>query len=234
MNKEIKFKAVGVHKGFKTSETTCRGSVIHNKVLEMGEIAEEFAKYARLDKNEALHYAKSFVDYIVQAVGNGHRLNLGAFSLYLTMKGPVNGLNGKFDSERNSLELKIDSQQQMKDALSRLEPVNVTMDGETLRITSILDADAKTEGKIAIGTAIYIAGGPFLISTSRDDEGVWLEGGDGKIVLRAEVLASTSTTLDCIFRGSAAPGEYRLAVATRMGEESRSAPAIVRRKVTLQ
>ena len=234
MSKEIKFKSVGVHSGFKKSEMTCQGRVIHNKVLEMDEIAEDFARFANMDKNRAGYYAKYFVDYIVDAIGNGYRLNLGAFSLYLTMKGSINGANGQFDSSRNRLELNIDSKKQIEEALSRLEPVNVTMDGETLRITSVLDGVAKQEGVITIGANVCMAGQSFLIDTSRDDEGVWLETDGGEVVLRAKVQKSTRTTLDCIFRGDAAPGEYRIVVATRMGDASRPAPAVARRKVTLR
>ena len=234
MSKEIKFKTIGVHEGFKKSETTCRARVVHNKVLEMKEIAEGFGRYAKLGENEAMYYAKSFIDYVVEAVGDGNRLNFGAFSLYLTIKGGINGANGQFDRSRNRLELNIASQTPVENALAQLEPVNVTMEGETLRISSVLDGVAKQEGVIATETPVFLTGQSFLVDTSRDDEGVWLETVRGKVVLRSEILKSTRTTLDCIFRGAVKPGEYRITVSTRMGDPSRPVPAVSKRKVTVR
>lgn len=234
MGKELKFTTAGMRGGFKKSETACRGCVIHNKVLEMDDIAEDFARYAKLDVHDAQYYAKFFVDYIVNAVANGYRLNMGAFSLYLTMKGTIQGANGPFDSARNKLELQIGGKKPIQDALASLEPVNVTMAGDVLRISGVMDETLRTEGVITLGTNVYAAGYTFLIDPSRDDEGVWLENGKGEAILRAEVVSSTSTTLDCIFRGSAEPGEYRFAISTRMGDPSRPTPAIARRKVVVK
>lgn len=234
MDKELKFKTIGMQGGFKKGEASCRGCIIHNKVLEMDEIAEEFARFANLDKHDAQYYAKFFIDYIVQAVGNGYRLNLGAFSLYLTMKGLISGANGGFNPEKNRLELNISYKKPIEEALSHLKPVNVTNQGETLRISSIIDEVVRTDGVIAVGVNIFAAGGTFLIDTSRDDEGVWLENSNGETILRAEVLESTASTLNCIFRGSVEPGAYRVAVSTRMGNSSWPAPAIAKRKVTVR
>ena len=234
MGTEIKFKTVATPGGFRKDGSSCRGCVIHNKVLEMDEIGEDFARYAKLDPLTAQYYAKYFVDYMVYAVKNGYRLNLGAFSLFLTMKGKINGANGQFDREMNSLELNIASKKPMLDALASLEPTNITMDGETLRISSVMDALEKTDGVLTIGENVFVAGHTFLIDTSRTDEGVWLETANGEKVLCAEVRASTATTLDCIFSGAVAPGEYRFVVSTRMGDPSRPIPAVVKRKVTVK
>ena len=141
------------------------------------------------------------------------------------------GANGQFDRSRNSLELKIASKKPIQDALSRLEPENVTMAEETLRITSVMDEKEKAEGAVTLGAKVMAAGRTFLIDTSRADEGVWLENAEGEIALRADVLASTATTLDCVFSGFIEPGEYRFVVATRMGDPSLSAPAVAKRKV---
>ena len=234
MGTEIKFKTVATPEAFRKQGRYCRGCVIHNKVLEIDEIGEDFAQYAKLDPLTAQYNAKLFVNYMVDAVKRGYRLNLGAFSLFLTMKGQVSGANGGFDQKKNSLELNIRSMKSMLDALASLEPVNVTMDGETLRISSVMDELEKTEGVLTLGEKVYASGHTFLVDTSRDDEGVWLENADGKKVLRAEDVASTATTLDCIFRGALEPGEYRFAVSTRMGDASRKNPAVVRRKVTVR
>ena len=233
MGKEIKFKTIGTYGGFKKEETTCRGCVIHNRVLEMDDIAEDFARYAKLDSHDARYYANFFVDYMVHAVENGCRLNLGAFSLYLTMKGRICGANGQFVKGRNKMELNISVKKPMADALASLEPVNVTMNGETLRVTRVMDVAAKTDGVVTLGEKVLVAGHTLRVDVSRDDEGVWLETADGKKVLSAEVLASTGTTLDCIFRGTVESGEYRFVVCTRMGDPSLPSPAVASRKVSV-
>ena len=234
MKKEIQFKTTPVRGDFKKGEASCRGTVIHSKTLDIDGIAEDFARFAKLDIHDARYYASYFVDYMVHALGSGSRLNLGAFSLYLAMTGTFEGANGAFDARKNRLEVKIAAQKPMKDALSSLEPVNVTMDGETMRITSIIDDADGREGVITPGAMVYAAGCTFLVDATRDDEGIWLENDAGEIIMRGTVVASTATTLDCIFEGDAPPGDCRFVVCTRMGERTRAAPAICRRRVRLK
>lgn len=234
MSTEIKFKAIATHGRFSVEKGGCIGRIVHNDSLTMDGIATEFAKYAKIGEHEARFYASLFADYLVKAIGEGKRLNLGAFSLYLTMKGQIDGANGSFDPKRNRLELNIKEQEPLAAALGQLEPVNATLENETLRINSIIDASLKKEGKIVLGSRTLVAGATFLVDDSRDDEGVWLEDSADEKILRARVISSTATTLDFVFPGKAngvKGGTYRLAVYTRMGAPKRPAPAVARKKV---
>ena len=58
-----------------------------------------------------------------------------------------------------------------------------------------------------------------------------LETMRGKRLMQARVLQSTATTLDVVFDGEIAPGKYRLAVYTRLGDADRPSPAVARRIV---
>lgn len=233
MGTKIKFKTVGANGRFSSGKGSCSGRIIHNGSLTIDNIAADFAKFAKIDVHDARFYATYFTDYIVKAVSDGKRLNLGPFSLYLSMKGRIDGANGKFDPERNSMELNIRAYDGLTAALAKLEPVNETLDDETVHITSIMDGRRKENGVLTLGETMYAAGWKFLIDTSRDDEGVWLESESGEKILRARTIASTATTLDFAFDGETAPGEYRIAVYTRLGDPSRPAPAVTRRKVKL-
>lgn len=233
MSTELKFKTIKAKGRFSTDARSCLGRIVHNANLSLDGIAADFAKYAKLDENEARFQAARFISYLVKAIGEGKRLNLGAFSLFLSLKGCIDGANGKFNPKKNKVELNICVQQPLADALAQLEPVNVTLEDEKLVINSVMDSLIKEEGKIAPGATVYIAGHTFLIDASRDDEGVWLEDAAGSKLIRARVLNSTATTLDCAFDGSAAPGAYRIAVYSRMGDADRDAPAVARRNVQL-
>lgn len=234
MSTEIKFKSVITHGRFSTEKGGCMGRIVHNGSLTMDGIAAEFAEYAKIGEPEARFYASMFTGYMMKAISEGKRLNLGAFSLYLSMKGRIDGANGSFDPNENSLELNIKVQEGLAKALAQLEPVNATLEDGKLRITSIMDSALKEEGTISLGAKVLVAGRTFLIDESRDDEGVWLENVSGKKLLKARVTASTATTLDAVFDGDVGKvksGAYRIAVYTRMGDPKRRAPASTRRKV---
>ena len=117
MKQEIKFKALPLRGVLSQEKETCLGRIIHNEKLDMARIVEDFANFARVDKFTAQMSVSQVASYIVKALGEGKRLDFGAFSLCLTMKGTVQGANGRFDPAKNSIEPKIYPGQQLATSL---------------------------------------------------------------------------------------------------------------------
>ena len=233
MSREISFKTIESPSTMGGGEGKCRCSVIHKDVLSPDDIARDMAAMMRLDVVEARHCADVVATYIVRALSAGRRLNFGAFSLSLSIRGAVDGANGEFVPGVNSVCVNIQAGTELKEALGKLHPVNITDAGkEAPRITSVVDTATHAENTLSPGAKTLVAGAGLLVNTSAADEGVWLEAG-GRRVMRGVVTASSATTLDCVFGGGLEPGEYRLAVYTRCGDPTRQTPARVRRKVLL-
>lgn len=233
MSREISFKTLASPSAMGGGDGRCRCCMIHRDVLTPGDIARDMATRMRLDVVEARHCADIVASYIVRALSDGFRLNFGAFSLSLSIRGSVDGANGDFVPGVNSVCVNIQAGQELKEALGKMRPVNVTTaQGESPRITSIIDTATRAENTVTPGAKILIAGINLLVDTAANDEGVWLEAG-GRKVVKGVVTAVGATTLDCMFGDGLEPGEYRLAVYTRCGEPTRASPANARRKVLL-
>ena len=234
MAKTIKFKSVSTSRKFGRASKNCHGQILHNEVLKIDGMANEFAKSAGIGVHEARMYLSLFADYIVESLGQGKLLKFGDFELFLAMTGGIDGLNGRFDPAENAITANIRMREGLKEALAGLDPVNVTGAGGHVAISSVLDGRYKKEGVVGADEIVYVSGGMFLIDTEKDDEGVWLERDDGEKVARAAVLQSTSTTLDFRFGDPPSPGTYLLAVYSRMGNKALPSPAHARRKITVK
>lgn len=234
MGKTIKFKSVSTSKKFGSGSKACHGQILHNETLGIDRMAEEFAKLASIGVHEARMYVSLFADYIVNSLGDGKLLKFGDFEIFLAMTGGIDGLNGRFDPAKNAITANMRAREGLRTALAGLEPMNVTDEGSRVTISSVMDGRYKKDGVMGAAEVGYAAGGTFLIDTEKDDEGVWLERGNGEKVARAKVLKSTSTTLDFKFEEPPSPGAYRLAVYTRMGNPALPAPAHIRKKITIK
>ena len=136
----------------------------------------------------------------------------------LSIKGVFDSANEAFNKAKHRICVNIHPRGTLADACVDLVGVNVT-EGNRIRITSVLDAVSKTEGVITGGTnvEVFAAGSTFLIDTTAEDEGVWLEAQDGTIVSFGTVTGSTATTCDCTFATLPEPGDYKFVIASRGG-----------------
>lgn len=230
---EIGFRAVvpgGIGKQY--GEYHCR--LLHNRIVRSEEVAADMAAKMHIDRIDAQLYISTVCGYIMRSVAEGNMVNFGPFSLYLSLRGKVRGANGAYGEDQEGAALNLKAGAELKAALARLKPVNVTMaKSEKPRIASVLDEAYSTEGVISAGARILIGGSSLYSSGEREDEGVYLEDGEGKTVATGRILASTSTTMDAMFDGDLPAGECRLVLRTRSGDDDMAVPAIARHKVTV-
>ena len=124
--------------------------VAHNRVIAPDEVAEDMAKKLHIDPLQAQLYLANVLAYIERSVEEGESINFGSFSLYISMKGTVEGANGDYDPEANALALNLRAGAKIKKALSSLKPVNATLEpDEKPAIARVADTSLKKEGVIS-------------------------------------------------------------------------------------
>lgn len=234
MTQEIRFKTAltPLEKGGKPCY---RAVPVTNGSTDMNTLAIGAAARIGMDEAMMQYISELFLEQVEAAQMLGKRIEVeGLFSGAIAVQGLFDAANAPWERGKHRLAPFFAAKGAMKTVYDGAVGVNVTK-GSRCRITSVIDAIAKTEGVITHGedVAVYAAGGTFLIDTSADDEGVWLEDSEGEIVAFGTVTASTNATLDVTFATLPAPGEYKFVVATRGGMGEEYGVTIARRSVTV-
>ena len=235
MIKEIRFKTV--LSSLKKGEKPCYRAVpITNGTTDLEALAQGAAARSGLDVAFVKCAAELLLERIEYALCMGRRVELeDLFSGTLAVQGVFDAANAPWERGRHRLVPRLNAKGDMKTVLSGTVGINVT-EGNRCRITSVLDSISKTEGVITAGSDVdvFAAGGTFLVDTTAEDEGVWLEDKDGTIVALGTVTASTATTLDATFATLPDPGSYKFVVATRGGLGKGYGVSIARRNVEVR
>lgn len=235
MTKEMKYKTV--LSSLKKGEKPCYRAVpITNGTTDLAALAQGAAARTGQDVAFVKCAAELLLERIEYTLCMGRRVELdGLFSCALAVQGVFDAANAPWERGKHRLVPRMNAKGEMKTVLTGTVAVNVT-EGNRCRITSVLDAISKTEGVITEGTnvEVFVAGGTFLVDTTAEDEGVWLEDKDGTIVSFGTVTASTATTLDATFATLPEPGAYKFVVATRGGLGKGYGVSIARRNVEVR
>ena len=236
MKTNLKFVTLATPSRMGGNGAKCRCQVVHADVVAAEDIAADMAETMRLDIVDARHFASVVTQYVVRSLAKGKKLNFGPFSISLSIRGTVDGANGEFDEERNSVNVNIQAGRELKDALGELHPVNVTVGENAPRIVGVADTATKREDTVTPGATVFVSGSGLdtPVDGASEDEGLWLEK-DGERIARGRVTASTSTTLDCVFDAAeGVRGDMMLALYTRGGDASQSGCAVARRAVSVR
>lgn len=235
MNKEIKFKTV--LSSLKKGEKPCyRAIPVTTGTTDLEALAQGAAARIGMDVALMKCIAELFLDQLETALREGRRLEIeGLFSGGIVVQGVFDAANSAWERGKHRLAPRFSAKGEMKNVLNGAVGVNIT-EGNRCRITSVLDGILKTEGVISHGENIevFVAGGTFLVDTTQEDEGVWLENEDGEVVAFGDVTASTATTLDATFETTPEAGSYKFVVATRGGLGKDYGVSIARRAVEVR
>ena len=212
--------------------------VAHNRVIAPDEVADDMAKKLHIDPLQAQLYLANVLAYIERSVEEGESINFGSFSLYISMKGTVEGANGDYDPEANALALNLRAGAKIKKALSSLKPVNATLEpDEKPAITRIADTSLKKEGVISgePDAEVVITGRNLAMELTGEagdeGEGVSLATNDGEIVATGRVVEACTNVVRVKFDAAIPHGTYRLVIATRNNRGTRTNPAIAKREL---
>ena len=235
MMKELKFKTV--LSSLKKGEKPCYRAVpVTNGYTDLDALAQGASVRVGMDVSLVRCIAELFLEQVEAAFRAGKRLEIeGLFSGAIAVQGVFDAANAPWERGKHRLVPRFNAKGEMKSVLNGAVGVNIT-EGNRCRITSVLDGVAKTDGVIVSGedVEVYAAGGTFLVDTTAEDEGVWLEDLNGQVAAFGTVTASTATTLDAMFATLPEPGHYKFVVATRGGLGKEYGVSIARRNVEVR
>lgn len=235
MSQEYKYKTV--LSTLKKGEKPCyRAVVISNGTINAETLYKSAAERVGLKKETIRYIAELLFSQIVDYAKDSINVVIPDFmGTSLSIRGTFDSANSAFEKDKHQVRLNINPKGALATACAEGVGVNVT-EGNRCRITSVLDAVAKTEGIIVAGedVEVFVAGGTFLVDTTAEDEGVWLEDANGQITAFGTVTASTATTLDVVFETLPEPGAYKFVVATRGGLGKDYGVSIARRNVEIR
>ena len=228
--RDIKFTTQPLKGALSKSSDDCRCVIIHNELVNDDSIAKDMAETLGIDETNAQMHISLVVKYILEALGEGKKLNFGAFSLGIAMSGMVRGAKGAFEEKRNKLSVFIRGGRKLEKVLSTLHPVNAS-DVLKPHIKRIACTYTKKEGMVTLGKKTVMTGINIKVDELAPDEGVWLETKAGKRILRGKIISTAPTVLECRFDGELEEGEYYISLRTRCGDNSLPAPSADRRLV---
>jgi len=230
---EIKFKVKG-HAAKLAGDKICyQGMLIHNHVLGVAETRRLFAEYMQMKLPQAQMVLEGLVAFMAEQLGKGNRLDFGGFCAELRLRGGFSAANAPFDPNRNEIGVELRPGKSVKEATSRLRPVNVTVDKafhvyHTYQRTPFeaLDVIAREGERVVEVSATCMA-----IRASAADEGVWIENDAGERLVRLTYLNGDVCVAQFKLTETLAPGLYWTVVCSRTTPDAQL--QIGRRRLTV-
>ena len=189
----------------------------HMDVIRGERLFEEFGTYMAMNPTLAKNLVNGLGGYIKEQLLHGYKLDFGVFKVGLTIRGGFAAANDKFDPEKNTVCVSLTPSVELKKAVAKMRPENLT----DLQVPILDCAFCKKyinqlgNGKLVCRVECGM-NGEFPIREFRsEDDGVWLEDGNGKRVAKARVLSGDATRLSFIIDEDIPVGHYRLFIGSR-------------------
>ena len=189
----------------------------HMDVIRGERLFEEFGKYMAMNPTLAKNLVNGLGGYIKEQLLHGYKLDFGVFKVGLTIRGGFAAANDKVDPEKNTVCVSLTPSVELKKAVAKMRPENLT----DLQVPILDCAFCKKyinqlgNGKLVCRVECGM-NGEFPIREFRsEDDGVWLEDGNGKRVANARVLSGDATRLSFIIDEDIPVGHYRLFIGSR-------------------
>jgi len=217
--RDIKFTASQTTSKLTAGKVCYQGQVIHNHTLDEAETREAFADYARLPIPMGNLAIDSVGAFIAEEIAKGNRLDFGAFSVGLKMRGGLPAANAPFNPKVNDLVVELTPGKGIKKATKYLKPVNATGAKYSYVFKTEQTSPYKMEDAfLATGTRTLIAfGGYIRINPAATGEGVWIENDVGDKLLKGRILpGSDACRVSFELTGDVDPGLYWLAIYSRI------------------
>jgi len=218
-HQEIKFKSTPSTSKLTADKVCYQGQVIHNRTLDPEETRAAFADFTQLLKPPLSDLAiDSVASFVADEIAKGNRLDFGAFSVGLKMRGGLPAANAPFDPKANALSVEITPGKKLQQAVRYLKPVNVTDVNRSDIIKALqLTPYELQDAFVATGTRTLVAYGTYIgVNPDATGEGVWIENDADEKLLKGRILAGCDICT-CRFEltGDVAPGLYWLAICSR-------------------
>lgn len=166
---------------------------------------------------------------ILDALSANKYVMAGPFKAKLAIRGSVPTMTSQPNKIDNPVVANITASGALADALSLIEVVN-NAEVVAAAIYEVMQTGASGINRIETTTGqIVITGTGLAIDTAAADEGVWLANKDtGVVVKTLSVTSADSGAIRCTVGSLPENGQYRLTIATRDGDATKSVRTVTR------
>jgi hypothetical protein len=202
-------------------------------VVEMteSEFLTTFARILGWSTAKARFALDAYGQAILDALSANKYVQAGPFNAKLAVKGSLQSMTEQPNKINNPVVANITAAGALKDALSLIEVVN-NSEVVAAAIYEVMQAGASGVNRIeSADGVITITGTGLMLDLNAADEGVWLaDKNTGAVVKNADVSYSDHGVIRCAFNAASFPedGQYRLVVATRDGDATKSVRTVTR------
>lgn len=217
----MSIKCKAVMSNLSVGETPCYRLVPQDvKKITEAEFLSRLAEKAGQDAVQARYWLDTFRDVFYSYLAENKAIDLNFLYGKLYVGGSLNSVTEQPTKDANPVKPRIFAKGELASAIAALDVINDTLTVAAL-INEVMQDDASDKNRIeAVGKRIVITGNGLKQDASQTDNGVWLENAETGIkVADGTVSYSDDSTIFVSFATLPSTGRYRLAVATRNGED---------------
>ena len=199
-----------------SGKATYSARVRHNDIVRDEALVQGLAAETGYSTTIVGTVVEGIRTYLCNQLKVGNKVDFGAFSVGLSVRGSFPSANAPFDPKENSVGIDIRAGADLRKAVEGIVPDNVT-DTEAPRITGILSFAHQGPNnyfKIMRGDPCNMVGLNFGTRFMGDGDGVWLESRSGEKVAMLRVTKHVEGWIGFVLDEDVPLGEYWLVVGS--------------------
>lgn len=195
-------------------------------VLNMDNIVERWAAYAKIALGQARWQIMAMEDFIIDQLAQGNQLDFGLVSFYPRLSGGLSSRDADPEADGLFVRGAVKARRALMNGLKEKLMAENAAKPSHVRIYSVLNRDRNRADVVSVGDTLSIVGANIPIDATQDDEGVWLERRTHVTnrnrpwvkVARGRVVQSDMALTVVVFDEPVPPRKYSLTVYTRCGQ----------------
>ena len=202
-----------------------QGYLEPKEILSDEELAVRLAQYG-YDGNviQASRAIQTIESFVLAELAKGNRLDFGLTSFYPRLSQGLTTRDADPESEGAFVRGAVKARRKLEGAISDKARAVNPLAKKFLRLDSVYNKAEDAYDVVTVGDTLSVCGHDIGVKADRPDEGFWLEKRDGRLlhkpkpVARAELLSTSPSHADIVFREPIPRGKYNLVCVTRCGE----------------
>lgn len=198
-------------------KATYSARVTHRDVIRGKDLVEGLAAETGYSTTIVGTVVEGLRSYLCKQLKAGNKVDFGAFSVGLSVRGSFPSANSLFDPRSNEVGVDVRAGVELRKAVKKLVPDNLT-DVDGPRISGVISSahqDSSNYFKILRGDPCGIVGLNFGRAFTGDGDGLWLETREGERIAEFRVTEHDDGRINCVLEDSVPLGEYWLVIGCR-------------------
>lgn len=198
-------------------KATYSARVKHRSVIRGKDLVEGLAAETGYSTTVVGTVVEGLRNYLCKQLKAGNKIDFGAFSVGLSVRGSFPSANSPFDPNSNEVGVDVRAGVELRKAVKKLVPDNL-MDVDGPRISGIISFAHQASSnyfKILRGDLCNMVGYNLGQAFTGDGDGLWLETREGKRVAELRVTEHDDGRINCVLEDSVPLGEYWLVIGCR-------------------